>query len=291
MAWIAAIAGLAGAALSSDAAGDAADASGAGSAAAVGEQRRQYNTTRDDFAPYRGVGYGALAQLAQAYGIPGFQVKTQDTFDPRGYLKANPDVAADPFFAGNPWEHYQRHGRGEGRKFTALPGSTYKGGSGGLTHDVSAADVMSDPGYAFGLSQGQQAIDRKIAAGGGRVSGQAIKAAARFGTDYGTTKYGEAYQRRQDRLNRLQALAGIGQTSTNSSAIAGANSTNAISGLMQGQGEMNAGARMAQGSIWGDAFNQIGALYGRQRQPSGAISRSPYVASSPYDVIPSGYEL
>lgn len=42
----------------------------------------------------------------------------------------------------------------------------------------TSQEVMNSPGYQFGLQQGQQAIDRKTAAAGGRVSGAALKSAA-----------------------------------------------------------------------------------------------------------------
>jgi len=150
----------------------------------------------------------------------------------------------------------------------------------GISTPTTAADVMADPGYQFGLDQGQQAIDRKIAAMGGRVSGAAIKVAGRFGTNYATTGYTAADQRRNDRLNRLAALAGIGQTATGSSAAAGSamaganqaagiNAANNISGLMTGQGNATAGAQVAQGNIWGNAANEIAALYRRNNNNSG----------------------
>lgn len=190
---------IGGALITADAAGDAADAQAKGSKDAIGEQRRQFDLTRSDFAPYRETGANALNSLYSDINTP-----------------------------------------------------------------TTAADVMSDPGYQFGMQQGQQAIDRKIAAGGGRISGAAIKAAGRFGTNYATAGYGAAYQRRQDRLNRLAAIAGIGQTSTNASAQAGSNAANNISGMLQNQGDNAGAARLAQGTIWGNAGNQIAALYGRQ---------------------------
>lgn len=125
---------------------------------------------------------------------------------------------------------------------------------------VTAADAMSDPGYQFGLQQGQLGLDRKAAAGGGRVSGAALKAASEYATNYATTGYSAAYQRRQDRLNRLAALANIGQTSTAGSAAAGASSSNAISGLVTAQGNAAGAAQLAQGNIWGNATNQLGAV-------------------------------
>lgn len=134
----------------------------------------------------------------------------------------------------------------------------------GLNQVPTAEEVMSQPGYQFGLKQGQLGLDRKFAASGGRISGAAMKAASQYNTDYATTGYNAAYQRGQDRLNRLAALAGIGQTATQSSAQAGMNAGNQISGLISSQGDASAAARLAQGNIWGNTANQIAALYGRQ---------------------------
>jgi hypothetical protein len=128
---------------------------------------------------------------------------------------------------------------------------------------ITAADVMSDPGYQFGLSQGQLGLDRKTASMGGRVSGAALKAADQYATDYATTGYNSAYQRGQDRLNRLAALAGIGQTATQASSAAGQSSANAISSLLTSQGDASAANQIAQGNIWGNAGNQLAALGSR----------------------------
>jgi hypothetical protein len=139
---------------------------------------------------------------------------------------------------------------------------------------ITAADVMQDPGYQFGLTQGQLALDRKTAAMGGRVSGAALKSAARYGTDYASTGYNAAYQRGQDRLNRLAALANIGQTATGGSAAAGATAANSISNLISSQGNASAAGQVAQGNIWGNAANQLGALAGQYFQPSAATGAS-----------------
>lgn len=137
---------------------------------------------------------------------------------------------------------------------------------------LDSSQVQLDPGYQFGLQQGQQAIDRKTAAAGGRISGAALKAAAQYGTDYATTGYGAAYSRanqaRTDRLNRLAALAGIGQTATQNVGAAGANAANARSALMVAAGDNAGAATLAQGNIWGNATNQLAALYGRRSTPS-----------------------
>lgn len=137
---------------------------------------------------------------------------------------------------------------------------------------VTAADVESDPGYAFGQQQGQLGLDRKAAASGGRVSGAALKAASEFATNYASNGYNAAYQRKQDRLNRLAAIAGIGQTATGSSSLAGAGAGNVnqitsilgqSANLQSSLGNAQGAATIAQGNIWGSAINQLGAAGAR----------------------------
>ena len=45
---------------------------------------------------------------------------------------------------------------------------------------------FQDPGYAFRLAEGQKALERSAAARGGLISGGALKAAERYGQDYGS---------------------------------------------------------------------------------------------------------
>lgn len=198
---IPAAATVVGSLISSNGASDAAQTQSDATNAGIGEQRRQFDLTREDYAPYREAGKRGLAQYETEINAP-----------------------------------------------------------------VTAADVMQDPGYQFGLTQGQTALDRKIAAMGGRVSGAALKAAARYGTDYASTGYNAAYQRRQDRLNRLAALAGIGQSATGSSAQAGMNMANNVSGMLTAQGDATAASQLARGNIWGNTANKIAALYARDKK-------------------------
>jgi hypothetical protein len=136
-----------------------------------------------------------------------------------------------------------------------------------------ALAVQSEPGYQFGLDQGRNALEGSAAAGGGLYSGSALKALTRYGNDYGTTKYNDAFNRSQtafgNKWNRLSGLAGIGQTANQQSQTAGMNLANNASGIMTNLGQAQGGAAMAQGSIWGNALGQIagqankGSLQGR----------------------------
>jgi len=100
-----------------------------------------------------------------------------------------------------------------------IPLSDYK--------NFSMADFQADPGYAFRLGEGQKALERSAAARGGLLSGGTGKALQRFGQDYGSQEYTNAFNRYQTeraaRLQPLQSLAGVGQTATNTIGQAGQN--------------------------------------------------------------------
>ena len=84
---------------------------------------------------------------------------------------------------------------------------------------------QADPGYGFRLSEGQKALERQAAARGGLISGAALKGAQRFGQEMGSQEYTNAFNRyqteRQARLNPLQSLAGMAQTSAGQLGQAG----------------------------------------------------------------------
>ena len=85
--------------------------------------------------------------------------------------------------------------------------------------------LYQDPSYKFRLSEGLKALDRQAAARGGLISGGALKAAQRYGQDYASQEYGNAY-------NRLAALAGVGQTATNQLGQAGQTMAGNVGNLM-----------------------------------------------------------
>jgi hypothetical protein len=109
----------------------------------------------------------------------------------------------------------------------------YEAGVGALNKLTAAADYKpfgmdqfkADPGYAFRLREGQEALERSAAARGGLISGGALKAATRYGQDMGSQEYTNAFNRyqaeRQAMLGPLQSLAGVGQTTANTLGNAG----------------------------------------------------------------------
>lgn len=295
-----AVGGIVGGLFASDAAGDAADAQQAATAASIGEQRRQYDLSRADNLPFLQGGTAGMNELLRLYGLSPGGGKTRDQFRqelmPAYMTQAGP--AAQPGYWANvdsgdgqtmTWMSPTQEGAAGGLNEAGLNAAieqayaqqqaerqaqTQSPGFGSAFAPINAGDVQNEPGYQFGLQQGQTALDRKIAAMGGRVSGQALKAASRYNSDYATTRYGQAYDRknqeRADKLNRFGLLAGVGQTAVGQTTQAGQNSTNAITNLLSSQGDASGAARMAQGNIWGNVANQVGAAFGRKTTPTPA---------------------
>lgn len=110
----------------------------------------------------------------------------------------------------------------------------------GLMADPSS--ITKDPGYQFGLNQGQRQIDNQAAARGGYYSGQQLKASQQFGQDYAGTKLDQTY-------NRLLGAAGLGQqggtANTNLSLNLGQNA--ATQGNIRGSGYIGMGNTLNNG--------------------------------------------
>ena len=122
------------------------------------------------------------------------------------------------------------------------------------------AQFQADPGYGFRFDQGQKALERSAAARGGLISGNTGGALQQFGQGLASQEYQTAFNRyqteRSARLNPLQSLAGVGQTSVNQLGAAGQN-------YASGMGEaLGAGAQARASGYMGGA-NAIGGGIGQ----------------------------
>lgn len=95
-----------------------------------------------------------------------------------------------------------------------------------------------DPGYAFRLKEGMNALNANAAARGGLISGNALRAAQAYGQDLGSQEYQNAFNRyqaeRQARLGPLQSLAGVGQTTAQQLGASGAANAGAVGNYLTG---------------------------------------------------------
>ena len=131
---------------------------------------------------------------------------------------------------------------------------------GSLTRNFSMADYLNnqDPGYQFGLDTGMNALNAQNAATGGLHSGAALKAAQRYGVDYGTTKYTDAYNRwrsnRGDIYSMLSGQSAAGQASANNTAAAGNAFATGGGAALGNIGSANASGYMGSSNAYSNAI-------------------------------------
>jgi Chaperone of endosialidase len=134
------------------------------------------------------------------------------------------------------------------------------GDMGNLTKSFTLNDFQQDPGYQFRMQEGQKAIERGAAARGGLMGGRALKEISRYGQDFASNEYNNAYNRvnndRDQRFNKLSSLAGVGQTSASQIANSG----------------MQAGQQVAQNQI-GIGNAQAANIMGQQNRLQGMIGQ------------------
>lgn len=123
--------------------------------------------------------------------------------------------------------------------------------------DVEQFYKYQDPGYAFRLQQGNQALLNQASAGSGALSGAALKDLLQYNQDYASTEYGNAFNRYQTQQGNIfsrlfdvarlgqNAAAGVGTEGTNLAGNAGQFYSNA--GSAAGAGVVGAGNALSGG--------------------------------------------
>lgn len=151
-------------------------------------------------------------------------------------------------------------------------------------------EFTRDPGYAFRLKEGQKALDAQAASRGGLISGNALRAAVGFGQEMGSQEYTNAFNRYQQeraaRLQPLQSLAGVGQTTAANLGAAGAANANTMGNYLTGGAAAGAagtvGAANAYTSGLGTYLNYnqgnnlVNALSRNRTGGGGGLMSEPY---------------
>jgi hypothetical protein len=129
------------------------------------------------------------------------------------------------------------------------------------------SQFTQDPGYAFRMKEGMNALNNQAAARGGLISGNALKAAQAYGQEMGSQEYMNAFNRyqteRNARLNPLQSLAGVGQTAANTLGQSGQNYATNVGNALTNQAAIAGNAGMAGANAYGNALSGIGSAYGK----------------------------
>lgn len=124
------------------------------------------------------------------------------------------------------------------------------------------AAIKTDPGYQFGLEQGTQALNNRLNARGMRNSGAALMEAQRYGNDYATTKFDNAF-------NRYASMAQLGQVGANSINNAGQNNATTVGNNLISAGNVGAANSLSQGNIWSNTGNQLAGWYANRSTNGG----------------------
>ena len=138
-------------------------------------------------------------------------------------------------------------------------------GYGSAVQPFDMSKFQADPGSAFRFKSGMDALNRTAAANAGLQSGAALKAATRYGQDYGSQEFGNAYNRyRQNRADQLDplmyAMTG-GTNATNATNTALGNYGTNVGNLMGQAGQATGAGYLGAGNSLNNLFGALNQQY------------------------------
>ena len=268
MSWVAVAIGgatIASGLLGSSASKSAANAQAGATQAGIDEQRRQFDITREDMMPWLDTGRSSLSTLADYLGltVPGNNgpAPTRAQFTTpgatqykyqSGYMPGMRSVSTSP-------STFDQAGYDSALSKYNAP-QQQSGNFGSLLKPFTGESLYNEPGYQFGLAEGEKGIDRAMRARGSFDSGSALKALLRFNEDYAGTKYNDAFNRNQAQnssiYNMLSGVSGTGQTTAAQVGQIGSNSATNIASLLGEQGNARAAGIVGGANAWNNAIGQ-----------------------------------
>jgi hypothetical protein len=273
--------------ISGRASGQAASAQQAATEAAIAEQRRQFDISRADLAPWRTAGVNALGQLELLLGIgqtPDVQTAQAAVVEAQNRLAevSRPQTATQPAQArfrrpfgkrGDVPEYDRRPipiqqatqtppdpqaiAQAQAQLDTARNALAQAQATAPGTSQQQIDALVKTPGYQFRLGEGEKAINRSTSATGNLLSGATLKGLTRYGQDYATNEYSNAY-------NRLAGLSGTGQTAATNIAGFGAQSSQNIADLYTQGGNARAAGIMGRGNALSGGIQDVAQFYALQ---------------------------
>lgn len=124
----------------------------------------------------------------------------------------------------------------------------------------SKTDFRQDPGYAFRLKEGMNALNASAAARGGLISGNALRAATAYGQEMGSQEYANAFNRyyaeRSNKMDPLKFLTGVGQAAGAGQASNIGAATGNIANLTTGAGNAMAAGQVGSANAYANAIGQ-----------------------------------
>lgn len=147
-----------------------------------------------------------------------------------------------------------------------LSGNTGAAGYGSAMVPFSQTDFQADPGYAFRLAQGTQALENSAAARGLLKSGRTMAGIQDYAQGLASQEYQNAFNRyyaeRNALINPLEALRGSAQTA--STTMGGAASQYGVNAgnLMTSAANAAAAGRVGSANAFANALGQGASIFG-----------------------------
>lgn len=269
--WVAAAATVVAAGTSAYGAHQAGKAAQHGADAASAESARQFDLVRGDTAGLRSTQTSALDTLASLYGwAPPSQAQYSDsgrqlvqsqggvpTVDAQRYASdaayryawdktLETEKATRPGWSGQATytmrandADWSRLNETMARNLSEYSAQHPEAAPGTGSRAPNQGAFFESPDYQFNLAQGQQGIDRSLAARGKALSGAGVKEGARYASGMASREYGSF-------VDRLLAAAGLGTTGVTTSAQAGMQTAGQV-----GAAQINAGNNRASAYMTG----------------------------------------
>lgn len=238
----------------------AAQASQAATDLATAEQRRQYDLSRADNAPWLQAGGGALAQLSRLYGLNGQQ--TTQAPQPVQQFGGQAQAAGGYQQPTGGGFHGQQMIMADGQPQVLpqqgapqtqpgmAPGQPPQGAAGAPgQYDT----FWQSPDYNFRQSEQARALTARNAALGIQDSGAAQRSAMQYSGNLASSEYGNY-------ANRLSALAGVGQTAAGQNQQLGQNYAGAVGNLALNNADNLASSYQNRAAINGQFGQQFAGI-------------------------------
>lgn len=131
----------------------------------------------------------------------------------------------------------------------------------GAPANLQTTQLKMDPGYLFRLGQGQDAVQNSMAARGGSLGGNALKALTEYGQNFASNEFSNAF-------NRLAGVANTGQTTAQNLGSFGQNTANNVGNNLAMIGQARASGYAGQANAVNNMLDQqmkvVGMFMGGQ---------------------------